>query len=210
MKRHLWSAGDGASGLMSSRGAAGAPASTAGFSLIEILIVMAILGLVVAIVAPKIDITRFKLEADMQGVGMTLLAAERQAITQQHDVILTFNAAQGLIRIHDDKNNNGLVETGERVRGVALGEGVVFGRASAPARPMGPGPVTFTKIVNGLPAVVFHRDGSASEAGGFYLTSVRAATSGTHVEDTRAIELERATGRASWYRYGPPTWRRAF
>jgi hypothetical protein len=61
-----------------------------------------------------------------------------------------------------------------------------------------------------MPAVVFHRDGSASEAGGFYLTSTRAATSGAHVEDTRAIELERATGRASWYKYGPPLWRRAF
>jgi prepilin-type N-terminal cleavage/methylation domain-containing protein len=210
MKRHQWSAGERAAGLKSGRDAAGAPASAAGFSLIEILIVLAILGIVVAMVAPKIDLTRYRLESEMQGVGMTLLASERQAITQQHDVIVMFDAAQGLIRIHDDKNNNGLADAGERVRGVAIGEGVVFGRASAPARPMGSGPVTFTKIVNGLPAVVFHRDGSASEAGGFYLTSVRAATSGTHVEDTRAIELERATGRASWYRYGPPSWRRAF
>jgi prepilin-type N-terminal cleavage/methylation domain-containing protein len=210
MIRHRGSAGKTAAGLLSGRDASGVPASAAGFSLIELLIVLAILGLLVAMVAPKIDITKYRLESEMQGVGMTLLAAERQAITQQHDVILIFDAGQGLIRIHDDKNNNGLVNTGERVRGVALGEGVVFGRASAPARPMGSGPVTFTKIINGLPAVVFHRDGSASEAGGFYLTSVRAATSGTHLEDTRAIELERATGRASWYRYGPPFWRRAF
>jgi hypothetical protein len=146
----------------------------------------------------------------MQGVGMTLLAAERQAITQQHDVILLFDVPNNLIRIHDDANNNGVIDAGERVRGVSLGDGIVFGRATATARPMGGGPVTFTKVLSGLPALVFHRDGSASEAGGFYLTSIRAATSGVHLEDTRSIELERATGRASWYKYGNSVWTRAF
>jgi prepilin-type N-terminal cleavage/methylation domain-containing protein len=181
-----------------------------GFTIIELLIVLVILGLVVTIAAPKIDTMKYRLESDMQGVGMTLLAAERQAITQQHDVILTFDVANGVIHIIDDANNNGVRDTGERERAVALGEGVVFGRAGAPARPMGPGPVTFIKTVGGFPALVFHRDGSGSEAGGFYLTSTRAVTSGAHVEDSRAIELERATGRGTWYRYGPPVWRRAF
>lgn len=192
------------------RGAQGARASLAGFTLIEMLIVMVILGLVVAFAAPKIDMTRYRVESSMQGIGMTMLAAERQAITQQHDVILLFDVPNNKIRIHDDANNNGVIDAGERVRGVPLGDGIVFGRATAPARPMGPGPVTFTKVINGFPALVFHRDGSASEAGGFYLTSVRAATSGVHLEDSRSIELERATGRASWYKYGAPVWRRAF
>jgi prepilin-type N-terminal cleavage/methylation domain-containing protein len=192
------------------RGALGARASLDGFTLIEMLIVMVILGLVVAFAAPKIDMTRYRVESSMQGIGMTMLAAERQAITQQHDVILLFDVPNNKIRIHDDANNNGVIDAGERVRGVPLGDGIVFGRATAPARPMGAGPVTFTKVINGFPALVFHRDGSASEAGGFYLTSVRAATSGAHLEDSRSIELERATGRASWYKYGAPVWRRAF
>jgi prepilin-type N-terminal cleavage/methylation domain-containing protein len=192
------------------RGVLGARASLDGFTLIEMLIVMVILGLVVAFAAPKIDMTRYRVESSMQGIGMTMLAAERQAITQQHDVILLFDVPNNKIRIHDDANNNGVIDAGERVRGVPLGDGIVFGRATAPARPMGPGPVTFTKVINGFPALVFHRDGSASEAGGFYLTSVRAATSGVHLEDSRSIELERATGRASWYKYGAPVWRRAF
>jgi prepilin-type N-terminal cleavage/methylation domain-containing protein len=191
-------------------GALGARASLDGFTLIEMLIVMVILGLVVAFAAPKIDITKYRVESSMQGIGMTMLAAERQAITQEHDVILLFDVPNNKIRIHDDANNNGVIDAGERVRGVPLGDGIVFGRATAPARPMGPGPVTFTKVINGFPALVFHRDGSASEAGGFYLTSVRAATSGVHLEDSRSIELERATGRASWYKYGAPVWRRAF
>ena len=179
-----------------------------GFTIIEMLIVLVVIGIVVGIAAPKIDTVKFRLESDMQAVGMTLLVSERQAITQQHDVILTFDVANGVIHVIDDANNNGTRDTGEHERAVALDQGVVFGRAGAPARPMGQGPVTFTKLVNGQPALVFHRDGSGSEAGGFYLTSTRAVESGAHVEDSRAIEMERATGRATWYRYGPPVWRR--
>lgn len=197
-------------GPPSGPGAARARRRRSGFSLIEVLIVLVVIGLLVGITAPKIDVVKYRLESGMQGVGMTLLAAERQAITQQHDVVVTFDVPNGAIHIFDDANNNGVKDAGERQRGMTLGEGVVFGRAEAPARPMGAGPVTFTKMVNGLPALVFHRDGSASESGGFYLTSTRAVESGKHLEDTRSIEVERATGRATWYRYGPPAWRQAF
>lgn len=197
-------------GPLGGPGAARARRPPGGFSLIEMIIVMVVIGLLVGIAAPRIDVVKYRLEAGMQGVGMTLLSAERQAITQQHDVVLTFDVPGGVIHIFDDNNNNGIRDAGERERGLTLAEGVVFGRAAAPARPMGAGPVTFTKTINGLPALVFHRDGSASEAGGFYLTSTRAVASGQHLEDTRSVEVERATGRATWYRYGPPAWRQAF
>lgn len=181
-----------------------------GFTLVEMLIVLVVVGLVVGLAAPKIDVTKFRVQSAMQGVGMTLLAVERQAITQQHDVIVMFDVPNNLIRIHDDANNNGIVDAGERVRGLPLGEGIVFGRAGVTPRPMGGAAVNFTRTVAGLPAVVFHRDGSASEAGGFYLTSNRAATAGSHLDDTRAVELERATGRALWFKYGAATWQQAF
>lgn len=210
MERQRWPSSIPILGPLGGPGARRARPRVSGFSLIEMLIVLVVIGLLVGITAPKIDVVKYRLEAGMQGVGMTLLAAERQAITQQHDVVVTFDVPNGAIHIFDDANNNGLKDAGERERGMTLGEGVVFGRALAPARPMGAGPVTFTKMVNGLPALVFHRDGSASEGGGFYLTSTRAVESGTHVEDTRSVEVERATGRATWYRYGPAAWRQAF
>jgi prepilin-type N-terminal cleavage/methylation domain-containing protein len=181
-----------------------------GFTLVEMLIVIVVIGIVVGITLPSIDITHYRTESAMQGIGMTLLSAERQAITSQHDIILMFDVANQRIRIHEDANDNGVVDPGERVHGVSLGEGIVFGLGGAPARPMGPGPIVFTKVIGGYPALVFHRDGSASEAGGFYLTSVRAAASGTHTEDSRSIEIDRATGRAEWWKYGAPAWRRAF
>ncbi|HUK21601.1 MAG TPA: type II secretion system protein [Gemmatimonadales bacterium] len=182
-----------------------------GFTFIELLIVCLIVGIVVAFAAPKIDVTKFKIESAMQGVGITLLGVERQAITQQHDIIVMFDVANQALRIHEDNNDNGQVDAGERVRSVPLGDQVVFGRGAATAMSMGNGPVTFTKVVNGYPALVFHRDGSASEAGGFYLTSKRALNySGGYTRDSRAILVDRATGRASWYRYGTSTWVKAF
>jgi prepilin-type N-terminal cleavage/methylation domain-containing protein len=187
--------------------------SAFGFTLVEMLIVLVVIGLVVGLAAPKIDVTKFRIESAMQGVGMAMLAAERQAITQQHDVVVMFDVPNNLIRIHDDTNNNGVVDPGERVRGMPLGEGIVYGRpSSVTPRPMGGGTVSFTKVVAGLPAVVFHRDGSASEAGGFYLTSNRAATAGVHLDDTRSVELERATGRALWFKYSAAggSWVQAF
>src|SRR5215831_731939 len=184
--------------------------SAFGFTLIEMLIVLVVIGLVVGIAAPKIDVTKFRIQSAMQGMGMTMLAVERQALTQQHDVIVMFDVPNNLIRIHDDANNNGIVDPGERVRGVPLGEGIVFGRAGVTPRPMGGAAVNFTKVVAGLPAVIFHRDGSASEAGGFYLTSNRAASAGTHLDDTRSVEIERATGRALWFKYGSGGWQQAF
>ena len=187
-----------------------ARSSAFGFTLVEMLIVLVVIGLVVGLAAPKIDVTKFRVQSAMQGVGMTMLAVERQAITQQHDVIVMFDVPNNLIRIHDDANNNGIVDPGERLRGMPLGDGIIFGRAGVTPRPMGGAPVNFTKVVAGLPAVVFHRDGSASEAGGFYLTSNRAATGGTHLDDTRSVEIERATGRALWFKYGAGVWQEAF
>jgi hypothetical protein len=68
--------------------------------------------------------------------------------------------------------------------------------------------VSFTRRLTGMPALVFRRDGSASESGGLYLTTTRARLTATP-QDARSIEVVRATGRAEWYRYDGSAWRRA-
>ena len=181
-----------------------------GWTIVELIIVVVMVGLVVVIAAPRIDTTKYRVESAVQGLGMTLLAQERLAITKQHDIIVLFDQPNNSIRIHEDRDNSGTIDPGERVRGMPLGEGIVFGRGAATARPMGPGPITFVRRIAGMPALVFHRDGSASEAAGFYITSVQAAGGAVRATDARAIELEAATGRASWYRYNGTTWLRAF
>lgn len=184
--------------------------SSAGFTLIELLIVLSVIGLVAAIAAPRIDMQRYRVQSAMLGVGTTLVGAQRLAVTRQHDVIVTFDVGAGMLYIHSDQDNNGQFSAGEPRRGQPVGEGVVYGRGPAPARPMGPGPVTFTHVNGGLPSLTFHRNGSASEAAGLYLTSARAQAMMSRPQDARAIEIERSTGRVSWYKYGAPAWRRGF
>lgn len=184
-----------------------------GVTIIELMIVLVILGVIVAFAGPKIDVMKYRIESSMQGIGLTFLAVERQAISQQHDIIVMFDQGKNALRIHEDANNNATVDAGERVRAVPLGDNVVFGRASATAMTqIGSGAISFTKTINGYPAIVFHRDGSASAAGGFYLTSTRAATSTAFKKDSRAVWVDRATGRASWFRYNETSniWVRAF
>ncbi len=170
---------------------------------------MILLGLLTAIVAPRVNFIRYRMESAMLGVGTILVAAQRQALSRQHDVIVTFDVPNQMIYVHGDANNDGLVDAGERRRGHPIGETVVFGLGAATARPMGAGPVTFSQLHGGLRSLTFHRNGTASEAAGFYLTSLRGVA-GTHPEDTRAIEVERSTGRMSWYRFGTSGWQRGF
>jgi hypothetical protein len=169
------------------------------------------IGLLAGIVLPSIDVTRYRLDSGIQVVGTTLLASQRTAVTRQHDVIVTFDEANRRLVVHSDANNDGQVNGSEHRQVVALENAVVFGRGGAPALGFGGAPINFAETVNGLPAVIFHRNGSASSAGGLYLTSPHAAAGGaTHARDTRALGMVRATGRAEWWRYNGSAWLRGF
>ncbi|NIS32582.1 MAG: hypothetical protein GWO04_22640, partial [Actinobacteria bacterium] len=75
------------------------------------------------------------------------------------------------------------------VRTVELAEVVAFGRGSAPARPIGAAAVVLTRTQAGAPAITFHRDGSANEEGGFYLTSRRSEGTAMFATDAYAVEI---------------------
>jgi type II secretory pathway pseudopilin PulG len=186
------------------------PHISAGFTLIEVLTLLAVLGIVTAFAAPRLDFQRFQIGGAMQSVGSTLMAAQRQAVQEQHDVVVAFDVAGSRLRIHSDANNDRRFDAGERVRYEPLGEGIRFGRGGATALFTGDDPVSFTLEQAGLPAVMFYRNGAASEEGGFYLTSVRAATAPGHESDTRALRIERSTGRPTWFRHEPPLWTQEF
>ncbi len=181
-----------------------------GFTLIEIMIVLTVIGLMAVIALPNIDLSRYRIESAMQGIGTTLMAAQRLAVTRQYDVIVTFDEATNAIIVHEDEDNDQTQDTGERVRRIPLEDQIVFGKGSAPPYGIGASAVNFTQKIGGKPVVIFHRNGAASEASGFYLTSVREANNGGHPRDTRAIEVDRATGRISWFRYGSQGWKRGF
>jgi prepilin-type N-terminal cleavage/methylation domain-containing protein len=183
----------------------------AGFSLAEVLVVLVVVGVLMGITWAAIDPVRSQVESGMLTVGSTLQWAQREAVARQHDVIVSFDLVGNQLVLHEDANNNGGRDEGERVRRVSVGEAVVFGRANAPARSFGSQPVSFAAGPDGMPAVTFRRNGSASAAGGAYLTSVRAAAGDSRrTRDTRAVEIVRATGRVEWFRFVGTGWKRGF
>lgn len=181
----------------------------AGFSITELLITLTIMGVLAVIVVPNIAIWKFRMDGQTRGFVAALISAQRSAVQRQHDVAVIFDTTLQQLRLHEDEDNDGVVDAGERVRLVALDDGVRFGRGSAPARTAtSTAAISFTEVREGLPAVRFRRNGSASEEGTFYLTSPRSGMT-EYASDSRAIQVDRATGRTSWYYYQAPTWQEA-
>ncbi|MEP7086376.1 MAG: prepilin-type N-terminal cleavage/methylation domain-containing protein [Gemmatimonadota bacterium] len=183
-----------------------------GFTLVEMLIVVTMIGIMTGIALWRVDIARYQVNGDIQSIGTTLIASQREAIAKQHNVIVVFDTAGNRLRIVWDANNNGAFDDGEHSRMVYLGDRVRFGLGTAPAMAMGGNSVNFTDTESstGLPAVTFYRNGSASEAGGAYITSLRSIGDPKYVNDNRAMRVERATGRAEWWHYDGTTWVRGF
>ena len=200
--------------LFSSDGATGVPGRSrtlvhrprAGFSMIELVTILSIVGILLTIVIPRIDVARFQLDVAVQEVGSALAAARGQAILRQHDFVLMFDEVGDKFVLLNDADNDGMIDAGEERRTVQLPERVKFDLGGA-APLMGlTNAIAFTKMAEGLPALTFHRNGAASEEGIIYLTSVRAVGATINSQDTRALRIERATGRVRCFTYRTLAW----
>lgn len=180
--------------------------SRSGFSLVELMMVIVIVGMLTGIALPHSGLASYQASSGARVVATTLSHAQRLAVSQQSDVRVGFDLANNQIRIHEDRNNDNVIDANERVVFTPLPEGVSFGRGPALARPIGDETVTFTRTQDGLAVVVFHRDGTTSENGGIYLSTVSGLSLG-RTADVRAVEVARATGRASWFSFATGTWK---
>jgi hypothetical protein len=143
-----------------------------------------------------------------------MLALQRDAIAKQHNIVVMIDAPGRSLRALYDSTNDIRISTNERVRMVPLGEEIVLGKpAAVPNRAFGSSAVNFTTTeqTTGLPAIVLYRNGSAKEAGGLYLSTVKAMRGVVgHENETWAMEIVRATGRAEWLRWNGTAWVRGF
>ncbi len=103
-----------------------------GFTLVEAVMVIAILGILMSIAAPMLAAGRWRAEAGVHEVMSALGAAQRLALLRQHDVVVTFDLGRRALEVHRDANNDGTVDAGEDVRLVELPEAVGFAFAPAP------------------------------------------------------------------------------
>jgi Tfp pilus assembly protein FimT len=170
--------------------------------------VITLSGILVALAGPRIDLAYYRLSGAMDEVSSELLLAQRTAVQAQHDVVVAFDESGSRIRVHQDLNNNHRVDAGEKAPWVSLEEGIRFGRGGVEAMAGYVDAVSFTQEEDGYPALIFVRNGSASEEGVVYLTSARALASAEYRKDTHAVFLQRSTGRPTVYRYTGTKWER--
>jgi prepilin-type N-terminal cleavage/methylation domain-containing protein len=175
-----------------------------GFSAVELLIVCAIVGIFATLAYPRVNFTQFQVDSGARTVRVALQNAQRLAVTRQYDVVVSFDVANKRVRIVEDGNNNDIVDAGERVTYAALEDGVHF--KVPPAGLSGPVASSVNgsnlKTVDGMPTIVFRRDGAASSDLEVYLASSKELTN-----DWRAIQVVQSTGRTDWYRYLNNLWK---
>jgi len=186
----------------------GAAPSAAGFTLVELVVVVLMAAVVAGIAIPSINVARFRVEGTAMEVTSTLAAAQRLAVLRGHNVAVGLDDPGNRLRVHLDQNNDGVIQPGESVRWVTLTEGVRFGLGGAEPRAGAAGVslFSFNRIQGDLPTLLFHRNGSASEEGVLYLTSGRSRVSGAFPKETRAVEVDRATGRVRCFSFATGTW----
>jgi prepilin-type N-terminal cleavage/methylation domain-containing protein len=176
-----------------------------GFSLIEMLMVVAIIAIVVTWALPKFSIARYRADAAGRLVRTLLQTAQRNAITRQSDVIISFDLTGNRLRIVQDLNNNGVIDAGELVQSRPLAEGAKFITPSwagvKGAIPSASVTGSSLSTVGSLSSVIFRRDGSASTDLEIYVTMRDAVK-----DEYRAVTLTASTGRTAMYKWNGRVW----
>ncbi|HUX33374.1 MAG TPA: type II secretion system protein [Gemmatimonadaceae bacterium] len=167
-----------------------------GFTLIEILIVLIMVGVLLALAIPRLDLERYRTDAAVQGVRSVLMQAQRTALVRQFDVVISIDTVHNALLWAEDANNDGSIQSTEHKRSYPLNDGVIFMVPPVGLDSAVTSPVVGSHLgsMNGYPTVTFHRDGAATSNLQLYLAGP-ANPSRTY----RAVRLTQGTGRTDWY-----------
>ena len=176
-----------------------------GFTIIELLMVIVLISIVAAWGLPRFSIARYRADAAGRLVRTLMQTAQRNAITRQSNVIVSFDLTYNRLRIVQDYNNNDTLNTADLVSYRGLEEGAKFvtptwpgvGGVTPSASVTGPA----LRTVSGLTSITFRRDGSASSDGEIYVTTRDAVK-----EEFRAVTVVASTGKTDMFKWNGSTW----
>ncbi len=176
-----------------------------GFTLLELIVVLIMVGLIAGMAVPRLNYERFRADAAMRTVRSVLQGAQRNAIMRQTNVVVAFNETAGLMEIIEDADNDCSHDTGERLSTRPLEDGAQFHvpptAYGSPVSTAVSGPNLCT--IRGLRAVQFLRDGATSTDTDVYVTSSRGTTT-----DYRLVRVTMASGRTEAFRFDGTAWQR--
>jgi prepilin-type N-terminal cleavage/methylation domain-containing protein len=176
-----------------------------GFSMIEMLTTLIIMGIVAAMAVPKMDLAHMKSDAALRQVTTFFVQAQRTALTKQYNVIVSIDVPNNRLRLVEDRNNSSTIDAGDRSMWMALEPGTQFIASPLVLDGLsGTFATTRAKTVDGYPSIIFKRNGAASSDAAIFFTGKV-----TDVGSIRAVEITQSTGRADPYKYTGSSWVRA-
>jgi prepilin-type N-terminal cleavage/methylation domain-containing protein len=173
-----------------------------GFSMVELAVTITILGIVVAIGAPKLDTNRLKSDAALRAVSMQLMLAQRTALQKQCNVIVSFDAAQSRVIVTEDRNNSETFDAGDVQKSTAFDAPAKFVASPVPLEGLSNAiSLARPRVLSGLPSVIFRRNGAASSDVSVFLTAKT-----TDLRALRGITVTQSTGRVESFKFNGTAW----
>ena len=176
------------------------------FTLIEILMVIALIGLVTGFAITRFSYWSYRMDANIRLMQNVIIGAQQLAITRNVTVQVMFDATANRIRVLQDFNANGVMDASDSARYRPLADGAQFGTPpttidGATASYMtGPGVIETGNALQR--ALRISPNGSVSGDAVVYIGSPRALP-----EDFRALTVVGATARTGFWTRAGGAWR---
>jgi prepilin-type N-terminal cleavage/methylation domain-containing protein len=201
-----------ATGMISTKGfkSWGRPLeSREGFTLIETMMVLAVLGIIMAMAAPNFSKWKEKHEINGQAqkVYFDLMLARTTAVKNNNIVRVAFNTTSHTYTIHNDTDGDGTQDTGEAVKSVALENDINFAYNTGINDEDG-NAVSAAVSFGGSTTVTFDSRGQSSASGSVFL--LHTSDIGSTNDRARYISVLQATGAVDYWTYDgsvTPPWK---
>ncbi|MES1241970.1 MAG: prepilin-type N-terminal cleavage/methylation domain-containing protein [Acidobacteriota bacterium] len=180
------------------------PARERGFTLIEMLVVLAILGIAALLSVPYLSaqIQRSKLLGVVSQVSGQMRLARLDAIKYSRCGIVAINLSTRKVNAFSDKDGDCLPDAGEEIGEVILPKSVIFG---APGNVVGAASVQGFSALAGNPNMaVFKGDGSIDATGAFRFQSQQLGSGGVNYLEVNVAPA--ATARIALRKWETSAW----